>query len=152
MASPFDLLGAWREAVTKLEQDLNSGLTGVAGDERFSRTMNGALSLFARLQAAQAEATEKALARANLPSRADFRDLHKRLDAIEAQIASVAQAVDTFTRASGHAPARPDIPQPARTRKPPGAAAPPVEAKPPEKPAHARKARKSARPRSGAPS
>jgi len=150
MASPFDLLGAWREAVTKLEQDLNAGLTGVAGDERFSRTMNGALTLFARLQAAQAEATEKALARANLPSRADFRDLHKRLDAMEAQIVAVAQAVDTLARASGHAPPRPDIPQPARTRKPPGAAAP-VEAKMPEKAPPARKARKS-RPRGGAPS
>jgi polyhydroxyalkanoate synthesis regulator phasin len=126
MSNPLDLIGAWREAVQKLEQDLNANLTGVAGDERFSQVMNGTLKVYARLQAAQAEQMEKALARASLPSRADFRALHDRLDTIERQIGALANAVDRLARASDPAGARGALtgPQPARTRKPPGEAAP----------------------------
>lgn len=127
MANPFDLLGAWREAVQKLEQEINSGLNAASGDERFSRVMNRTLALYARLQAAQAEAMEKALKRANLPSKADFRHLHERLDTLEAQIATLAQTIE---RASGAASSRPAAPQPARTRQPPAQAAPPPKPEP----------------------
>jgi hypothetical protein len=77
----------------------------------------------ARLQALQGEAIERALTRHNLPSRADFRELGARLDAIEAQLGEIRGLLQALGRAAPAAGAPPP-PRPLRTRKPPGGGPP----------------------------
>lgn len=127
MADPLDLFGAWREAVQRWEKDTNAALNAVTSNEQYSQVMSQSLSLMARLQARQAEATEKALGLANLPSKADFRVLNSRLDDLERQIAALSDLVKRM--APETPPARP--PMPPRTRKPTASA----QAAAPQKPA-----------------
>lgn len=121
MAETPDLFGGWRNALQKWEKDTNAALSSVTRDEGVARAMSQSLSLMARLQAKQAEVTEKGLARANLPSRADFRALNERLDGIERQLTKLSDMVKGLARAEGVAVAGPGVPRPARTRKAPSA-------------------------------
>jgi hypothetical protein len=152
VANPLDLFGSWREALQRWEQDTNAALNAAAGDERYSRAMNQSLAVLARIQASHAESVEKALTRANLPSRADFRELHARLDGLETQIAELA---GLLRRSSGVGAGQvPMAPSPARTRKPPSAggsssqaspAPPPAEPPPNEKSGKGRRKPKDGR-------
>ena len=125
MADPFDPFGAWREALQKWEKDANAALTAATADEGVSRAMSQSLSVLARVQARHGEVVEEALGRANLPSRADFRQLNGRLDAIDRQLANLTAMM------AGLAPTREpargtSVPKPARTRQPPSARSPRV--------------------------
>jgi hypothetical protein len=123
MAATIDLFGAWREAVQKWEKETNAALNSATGDERVSRAMSQSMSIMAQLQARQAEAMEKGLARASLPSKADFRALNARLDGIERQLTRLSDMVKGLAKAEGVAVVAPSVPRPARTRKPPSASA-----------------------------
>jgi hypothetical protein len=81
----------------------------------------------AQLQAKQAEAMEKGLAQASLPSKGDFRALNARLDGIERQLTRLSDMVKALAKAEGVAVVAPSIPKPARTRKPPSAAGKPAK-------------------------
>src|SRR5271165_5631093 len=122
MAATLDLFGAWRDALQKWEKDTNAALNSASGDDRVSRVMGQSLSVMAQLQAKHAEAMEKGLAQASLPSKADFRALNTRLDGIERQLTRVSDMVKALAKAEGVAVAAPSIPKPARTRKPPPSA------------------------------
>ena len=118
MADPLDIFGAWREALQRWEKETNSALNAASSNEQYNQVMGQSLSLMARLQARQAEATEKALNTANLPSKADFRVLNARLDDLDAKLTTLTELV---RRSAPEAPvARPTSPP--RTRKPPATA------------------------------
>jgi polyhydroxyalkanoate synthesis regulator phasin len=127
MAATLDLFGAWRDALQKWEKETNAALTSATGDERVSRVMGQSLSVMAQLQAKQAEAMEKGLAQASLPSKADFRALNTRLDGIERQLARLSDMVKSLAKADGVTVVAPSIPKPARTRKPPPASGKPAK-------------------------
>jgi hypothetical protein len=127
MAATIDLFGAWRDALQKWEKETNAALNSATSDERVSRAMSQSMSVMAQLQAKQAEAMEKGLARANLPSKADFRALNTRLDGIERQLARVTEMVKGLAKAEGVAVVAPSAPKPARTRKPPSASGKPAK-------------------------
>lgn len=121
MAATLDLFGAWRDALQKWEKETNAALNSATGDERVTRAMSQSLSVMAQLQAKQAEAMEKGLAQASLPSKGDFRALNARLDGIERQLTRLSDMVKALAKAEGVAVVAPSIPKPARTRKPPSA-------------------------------
>ena len=125
MAATLDLFGAWRDALQKWEKETNAALNSATGDERVSRVMGQSLSVMAQLQAKQAEAMEKGLAQASLPSKADFRALNTRLDGIERQLARLSDMVKGLAKAEGVTVVASTVPKPARTRK-----APPASGKP----------------------
>jgi hypothetical protein len=127
MAATLDLFGAWRDALQKWEKETNAALSSASGDERVSRAMSQSLSVMAQLQAKHAEAMEKGLARASLPSKADFRALNTRLDGIERQLTRLSDMVTGLAKAQGVAVVASSIPKPARTRKPPPAAGKPAK-------------------------
>jgi hypothetical protein len=123
MAATLDLFGAWRDALQKWEKETNAALNSATSDERVSRAMSQSMSVIAQLQAKQAEAMEKGLARANLPSKADFRAINTRLDGIERQLTRLSDMVKGLAKAEGVAVVAQSVPRPARTRKPPSASA-----------------------------
>src|SRR5580704_3228862 len=128
MAATLDLFGAWRDALQKWEKETNAALTSATGDERVTRAMSQGLSVMAQLQAKQAEAMEKGLAQASLPSKADFRALNTRLDGIERQLTRLSDMVKGLAKAEGVSLVAPSIPKPARTRKaPPSASGKPAK-------------------------
>jgi len=127
MAATLDLFGAWREALQKWEKETNAALNSATGDERVTRAMSQGLSVMAQLQAKQAEAMEKGLAQASLPSKADFRALNTRLDGIERQLTRLSDMVKSLAKAEGVVVAAPSIPKPARTRKAPAASGKPAK-------------------------
>jgi polyhydroxyalkanoate synthesis regulator phasin len=121
MAETLDLFGVWREALQKWEKETNAAVNSATGDERVSRAMSQSLSVMAQLQAKYAEGMEKALAQANLPSKADFRAVNSRLDGIERQLAKLNDMVRGLAKAEGVTVVPLSAPKPARTRKPPSA-------------------------------
>ncbi|HLZ85402.1 MAG TPA: hypothetical protein VKQ54_17705 [Caulobacteraceae bacterium] len=127
MAATLDLFGAWRDALQKWEKETNAALNSATGDERVTRAMSQSLSVMAQLQAKQAEAMEKGLARVNLPSKADFRALNTRLDGIERQLTRLSDMVKSLAKAEGVTLVAPSIPRPARTRKAPAGSAKPAK-------------------------
>jgi hypothetical protein len=127
MAATLDLFGAWRDALQKWEKETNAALNSATGDERVTRAMSQSLSVMAQLQAKQAEAMEKGLARVNLPSKADFRALNTRLDGIERQLTRLSDMVKSLAKAEGVAVGATSIPKPARTRKAPSGSGKPAK-------------------------
>ncbi len=88
---------------------------GVGGDllksDDWARAMNAGTAAHVQAQGTMKEAMGKALAAANMPSRADFEDLSARIGRIEASLARIEAAV-----VGGSDPARP---KPTRGRRPP---------------------------------
>jgi len=121
MADPLDIFGAWREALQRWEKDTNSALNAASSNEQYNQVMGQSLSVMARLQARQAEATEKALNAANLPSKSDFRVLNARLDDLDAKLSAL---TDMVKRIAPEAPVT-RAASPPRTRKPPASASAP---------------------------
>ena len=136
MASSFlvDPLQLWRDAVTKLEGEVNSLATGSTKNEQIV----GALHQFSSVTLGMEQLLEKViggyLRRANLPSRKEVLELAESLRRIE-------DKVDRLLPADAVIAAGP--PRPPRTRKP--AAAVPAEAPAPA-PAEATASIKVARP------
>ena len=119
MASSFlvDPLQLWRDAVTKLESEVNSLATGSTKNEQIV----SALHQFSSVTLGMEQLLEKViggyLRRANLPSRKEVLELAESLRRIE-------DKVDRLLPADAVSAAGP--PRPPRTRKPTAAA--PVEA------------------------
>ncbi len=115
-----DPLQMWREALTKLESNVNSLVTGSMDSQEVMRSVHQLSTVSVGLQHAFEKAISSYLAKVNLPSRKDVGELAAALQRIEDKL-------DRLLPASAAAPA---LPRPARTRRPPPveASAPPAKA------------------------
>ena len=125
---PFQM---WREALTKLEGNVNSLVTGSMDSQELMRSVHQLSTVSLGMQQAFEKAIGSYLARVNLPSRKDVSELATALQRIEDKL-------DRLAPASGAATASP---RPARTRQPP-----PEEAAPPPAKAAADTSRPAKRP------
>jgi hypothetical protein len=116
-----DPLQLWREALTRLESNVNSLVTGSMDSQELVRSVHQLSTVSLGLQQAFEKAIGSYLAKLNLPSRKDVNELATALQRIEDKL-------DQLLPASAGAPA---LPRPARTRRPPPeeAAAKPTEAR-----------------------
>ncbi|MBN8841228.1 MAG: hypothetical protein J0I25_13635 [Sphingomonadales bacterium] len=103
-----DMLGHWEKAVNNFGGD-------ALKSEEFVRGMSAATAASANMQANTHQMMERALAAANLPSRADLDDLARRVAGIEATLARIEAKLGS----GGPDPAKP---RPSRSRKPPSKA------------------------------
>ena len=129
---PFQL---WREALTKLEGNANSLVTGSMDSQELVRSMHQLSTLSLNMQQAFEKAIGSYLARVNLPSRKDVSELAAALQRVEDKL-------DRLLPAS----AATAVPRPPRTRRPPPEelAPPTVEAATPAAAKPARRAKKTA--------
>jgi hypothetical protein len=104
-----DPLQMWREALTKLESNVNSLVTGGMDSQEVMRSVHQLSTVSLGLQQAFEKAIGSYLAKVNLPSRKDVSELAAALQRIE-------DKVDRLLPASTAAPT---LPRPARTRRPP---------------------------------
>jgi len=102
------MLGEW-------EKMANSLGGGVAKSDEFTRLMHGATTAQMNTQEAISGMMTRALAAANMPSRAEIEDLSARLARMAATLGRIEDKL-------GGAPEG-DGPKPSRTRKPPTAKA-----------------------------
>lgn len=99
------MLGEWERMANSV------GGEALRSDE-WSRAMHGAQNAGLQAQAAWKEASTRALAAANMPSRTEFEQLSARIGGIEQSLARIEAALAP----NASAPVRP---RPPRTRKPP---------------------------------
>jgi Poly(R)-hydroxyalkanoic acid synthase subunit (PHA_synth_III_E) len=100
-----DMLGEW-------EKMANSVGGGLAKSDEFARAMHNATAAQMNTQSALNETMAKALAAANMPSKAEIEDLSARLARVEASLGRI----ETLLGGAGDKPKRP---KPSRGRKPP---------------------------------
>ncbi len=105
---PFDPLGLMRGWVAEWEKAANTHGAEMLAKPEVAQAMQGMTAATMQAQAATQDIMAKALAAANLPSKADFEALAQRIGGIEA----------TLARIEGSAAAKTPRPQPKRTRKP----------------------------------
>lgn len=117
MASSFlgDPLQMWRDAVTRLEKDVNSLATGSLGTQEVARSLHQFSTASLGMQQMLEKLIDKYLEKANLPSRKEVGELAVSLRRIE-------EKLDRLL------PAEAAAPRPARTRRPPGEAPAPEAA------------------------
>ena len=82
-----DMLGQWEKTVNEVGG-------GFMKSEEFARTMGGATAASSQAQAATHGMMERALAAANMPSRAEIEDLSARLARMEGQLARIEAKLD----------------------------------------------------------
>jgi len=104
-----DPLKLWRDAVTKLENDVNSLATGSLRSREVVRSLHQFSTLSQGMQQMLDKVIDGHLRRANLPSRREVAVLAESLQRIEDKLDRLLPA-DTAA------------PRPARTRRPPSAA------------------------------
>ena len=126
-----DPLQLWRDAVNRLEKDVNALATGSLGSQEVSRSLHQFSTVSLGMQQMLEKLIERYLQKANLPSRKEVAELAESLRRIEDKLDRLLPAEASVTR-------------PARTRKPPPVELPAAEA-PPAAPAAARPARRGAR-------
>ncbi len=102
-----EMLGEWEKMANSVGGDF-------AKSGEFARAMHGAGSATMQTQEAISAMMTRALAAANMPSRAEIEDLSGRLARIEAQLGRIETAL-------GAGPDRAKRDKPKRTRKPPQA-------------------------------
>ncbi|MNY14413.1 hypothetical protein D3C86_1475890 [compost metagenome] len=105
-----DPLQLWREALTKLEGEVNALATGSTQSQEAVRSLHQFSSASQGVQQMVEKAIGAYLRRANLPSRKEMLELAQSLQRIE-------EKVDRLLP-----PQAPAVPRPARTRRPSGAA------------------------------
>lgn len=134
MASSFlgDPLQMWRDAVTRLEKDVNSLATGGLGNQEVARSLHQFSTVSMGMQQMLEKLIEKYLEKANLPSRKEVGELAASLRRIE-------EKLDRLL------PPEPVASRPARTRRPPGEAPTPAVKAAPAVRAAASPARRSSR-------
>ena len=118
---PFQM---WRDALTKMEGEVNTLATGSLKSNEVVRTMNQLASVTLGTQQVFEKVMEAYLRRANLPSRKEVAELAEALLRIESKIDQV-----LGTTGGGSASA---APRPARTRRPAAAVPAPAAAPEPE--------------------
>ena len=104
-----DMLGEW-------EKMANSLGGSVAKSDEFARLMHSATAAQMNTQEAISGMMTRALAAANMPSRAEIEDLSARFARMETTLARIEEKL-------GGPPERANRPKPSRTRKPPTAKA-----------------------------
>jgi len=102
-----EMLGEWEKMANSVGGDF-------ARSGEFARAMHGASGATMQTQEAISAMMTRALAAANMPSRAEIEDLSGRLARIEAQLGRIESAL-------GAKPDKPKRDKPKRTRKPPQA-------------------------------
>ncbi len=107
-----DPAAMFREMLGEWEKLANSVGGGLAKSDEFTRFMHGATAAQMNSQEAISGMMTRALAAANMPSRAEIEDLSARLARIEATLGRIEDRL-------GGAPERTNRPKPSRTRKPP---------------------------------
>ena len=107
-----DPAALFREMLGEWEKMANSVGGNFARSDEFTRAMHGATAATMSTQEAISAMMTRALAAANMPSRAEIEDLSGRLGRIEDQLGRIEAAL-------GSKPERPPRPKPSRTRKPP---------------------------------
>jgi hypothetical protein len=113
-ADPFAF---FREAVNQWEKSANALGTQILGSEKTVEMMHKGTAASLQAQNAMKDGMGKALAAANMPSKADIEALGTRLGNVEAQLARIE------TLLSGKAQtAKAEAPKPKRTRTAPPAA------------------------------
>jgi 3-methyladenine DNA glycosylase/8-oxoguanine DNA glycosylase len=115
--APADPFAFFRQMVTQWEKVANDYGTKLSATPEFAQGMAGATAVSMQVQQATNEAMARALAAANMPSRADIDAVIARLTAIEAQLARIETGLGAPPAATS-AP-RPSAPKPKRTKKPP---------------------------------
>jgi hypothetical protein len=110
---PFQM---WREALTKLEGNVNSLVTGTMDSQELMRSAHQLSTVSLGMQQAFEKAIGRYLAKVNLPSRKDVAELAAALRRVEDKLDRLLPA-----DAAGSA-----APRPARTRRPPKEAASPA--------------------------
>ncbi|MFT7722569.1 MAG: hypothetical protein QM788_07030 [Roseateles sp.] len=136
MATPsfLDPLQMWRDAVNKLEKEVNTLAAGSTQSEQVVRSLHGFSSASLALQQVVDKSISAYLRKANLPSRKEVADLAETLQRIEGKLDRLLPPDP-----AAEAPARP-----ARTRRPPASAAVAPPEPPAAKPAAKRPARRRA--------
>ncbi len=134
LPDPFQM---WRDAVAKLEGDVNSLVTGSMDSPEMMRSVHQLSRLSLGAQQAFERAVGACFAKLNLPSRKDITALAAALQRVEDKLDRLLPAA----AAESPPPSRP-----ARTRRPPGDVAE-VSAQAPPAPAMAPARRKAARAR-----
>lgn len=117
MATPPDPAALFREMLGQWEQMTNQLGGEAMKTGEFARAMQGVNAATMKAQATTHQVMDRALAAANMPSRAEIEDISARLARIEEAVARIEAAVTA--QAGATAPARP---KPKRTRKAPGQA------------------------------
>lgn len=107
-----DPLQMWRDALSKLENDVNSMATGSLRSQDVMRAVHQFSNVSMGMEQMLEKALDAYLKRANLPSRKEVAALADALQRIEEKIDRLLPAEDAAA-----------APRPSRTRKPP---APPV--------------------------
>jgi hypothetical protein len=107
-----DPLQLWRDAVTKLETNVNSLVTGSMESQEVVRSLHQFRTVSLGLEQAFEKAIGSYLAKVNLPSRRDIADLAATLQRVEDKLDRLLPAQ------AGAAP----VPRPPRTRRPPAVA------------------------------
>lgn len=102
----------FRQMVSQWEKMANDYGGKIASSSEFAQGMHGMTTASLTVQQAVNDATAKALAAANMPSRGDLAALGERLGAIEAQLIRIEALL---SRGDG----APSAPGPKRTRQPP---------------------------------
>ncbi len=129
----LDPLQLWREAVSKLENDVNALATGSMKSQEVARSLQQFSTVSLGMQQVLEKAIEAYLRRANLPSRKELSEMAETLQRIE-------HKVDRLLPAEAL-----PVPRPARTRRPQGAAPAPEAAAPPPPPPARRHSRAAPR-------
>lgn len=112
---PPDPAAFFREMLGQWESVANAFGGELMRSGEFARTMQGATSAGVRAQQAAHEVMSRALAAANMPSRAEVVDLAERMASIDARLARIEAALFRL----GAAEPPPARPKPKRTRRPP---------------------------------
>jgi hypothetical protein len=110
MTSPFfpDPLQIWREALTRLESDINSLATGSLKSQEVVRSLHQFSSVSLGMQQMLETLFDNYLRKANLPTRKQVAELAESLIRIELKLDRLSPPDETS-----------ESPRPARTRRPP---------------------------------
>jgi hypothetical protein len=112
-----DPLQMWRDALTKLEGEVNTLATGSMKSQEVARSLNQFSSVTLGMQQMFEKVVDSYLRRANLPSRKEVAELAESLQRIESKL-------DRLLPADAQPAAL--APRPARTRRPAIAVAQPA--------------------------
>lgn len=120
----IDPLRLWREWFVKSEKTWSDALTGIMGDDRFSKGMGRYMQEALHTHRMFSESMAQYLANLNIPSRADILDLGDRLGQIEDALASIqielrAQRARLAALGSVAGADEGGARKPARTKRPP---------------------------------
>ena len=114
-----DPMGFFRDMLNQWEQMGNQVGSKMMESKEFAQLMHQETAASLQAKNAMNEGMTKALAAANMPSKADIDALGERLLAVERQLAQIALAMGNASAGGAAAAA---APKPSRGRKPPSAA------------------------------